>query len=161
MGLFSWKWCDRKGRLKVGGSAYVICPDGTFIYDGCYDGYGHFGGCDIYDLVVEWNHAHIKRLAENIRSGIPFEHECDLWHEDIFLAYVDSDFDENAVSKYVRNNYPDCDYLIHDWKREIGIYLACYDEDNASLDYPIKIASKPVAYDAVPPSLSDPLQGCD
>ena len=46
-----------------------------------------------------------------------------------------------------------------DW-RWIGIELACYDEDNAALPYPIKITYDVNAvYEYCAPSLSDPNQG--
>lgn len=45
--------------------------------------------------------------------------------------------------------------------RSIGIDIACYDEDNASLPYPIKITSKKtgICYEELPPSKWDPEQG--
>ncbi len=44
--------------------------------------------------------------------------------------------------------------------RLIGIRIACYDEDNAKLKYPIKITHDPLAvYEDCKPSLSDPWQG--
>lgn len=45
--------------------------------------------------------------------------------------------------------------------RNIGIDIACYDEDNASLPYPIKITSKKtgICYEELPPSKWDPEQG--
>lgn len=46
-----------------------------------------------------------------------------------------------------------------DWKRFLGIDIACYDWKNASLKYPIKICSREVAYDAVGASKMDPRQG--
>ena len=61
MGFFSWKTSDtnksisnaysKRGALPV----YVLCPDGTTIYEDEYEGYGVFGGYDIFDLVAEWN----------------------------------------------------------------------------------------------------------
>ena len=43
--------------------------------------------------------------------------------------------------------------------RLIGILMACYDEDNAQLLYPIKITSKPISYESALVSKSDPRQG--
>ena len=34
---------------------YVLCPDEEKIYEDNYDGYGHFGGYDIYTLLATWN----------------------------------------------------------------------------------------------------------
>ena len=48
----------------------------------------------------------------------------------------------------------------NDYKRIIGIDIACYDEQNAKLPYPIKITHNPNAvYEDCNPSLSDPNQG--
>lgn len=49
-----------------------------------------------------------------------------------------------------------------DYKREIGIDLACYDEDNRRIKYAIKITfDEASTYEARKPSKSDPKQGCD
>ena len=37
--------------------------------------------------------------------------------------------------------------------------MACYDQDNASLMYPIKITTEALEYDTVSASKSDPHQG--
>ena len=47
-----------------------------------------------------------------------------------------------------------------DYKRIIGIDIACYDEQNASLPYPIKIVHNGnIPYEQALPSMSDPDQG--
>ena len=47
-----------------------------------------------------------------------------------------------------------------EFKRKIGISIACYDEQNAALKYPIKIARlKNSVYEECSPSDSDPNQG--
>jgi len=60
MGFFSWLTNERvsisnssssKGALPV----YMYLPDGTVIFEDCYDGYGVFGGLDFYDLVAKYN----------------------------------------------------------------------------------------------------------
>ena len=43
--------------------------------------------------------------------------------------------------------------------RWLGIIMACYDEDNFALEYPIKITSKEMEYEHTSPSKSDPNQG--
>ena len=46
------------------------------------------------------------------------------------------------------------------WLREIGIDIACYDEQNADLPYPIKITHDANAvYEDCEPSPADPCQG--
>lgn len=62
MGQFSWMYADTNNRiaLKLLGSAYVPCPDGTVIYESCYQCDGIFGGHDIYDLVTDWNRSYLS-----------------------------------------------------------------------------------------------------
>ena len=60
MGQFSWLDCvDNKPILDgVTKTSYVLVPQefgGGHISERCYDGYGHFGGKDIYELVLDWN----------------------------------------------------------------------------------------------------------
>lgn len=61
MGFFSWKTADTNrsisNKYSVCGTfpVYVLCPDGTKIREDNYDGYGNFGGRDIYALFAQWN----------------------------------------------------------------------------------------------------------
>lgn len=159
MGLYSWKWADEKGRLMVGGYAYLALPDGTYYY-GRYDGYGNIGCIDVYDAVVDWNKDYLIRNVDYLFSG----KTSHLGHLSSFvrtciLMMITYDFDEKIVDALLKDTgeFYDCD-----WKRYIGIYLACEDEDNASLDYPIKIC-KTNTKDAfkLPASKGDPMQGCN
>ena len=64
MGCFSWLFADTDNtqNLRIDRAGYIACPDGTFIHEQCYEGYGEFNGQDVYELVVRWNRAFI---AEN------------------------------------------------------------------------------------------------
>lgn len=140
MGQFSWLDCktgeqivDDKRR-----NVYVLVPSefrdkyGERILETRYDGYGDFGGYDIYDLVVDWN----EKYLDEYRKDKTFI--CD------WLQSYDSV--EEAFAKME--------------KRDIGISIACYDEDNAKLRYPIKIThDERAVYEWCPPSKSDPNQG--
>ena len=62
MGFFSWKTADTDESIpnKYSGvrkifTVYVLCPNGTIIKEENYDGYGRFGGNDIYELIAHWN----------------------------------------------------------------------------------------------------------
>lgn len=61
MGFFSWKTSDTNksisNRYSNRGAfpIYVLKPNGTAIYEEYYEGYGVFGGEDIYALVARWN----------------------------------------------------------------------------------------------------------
>lgn len=137
MGQFSWLDCKTKEQIldNVRRDVYVLVPKefgGGHIKEECYDGYGRFGKHDIYDLVVDWN----REYLEEYRKDNSFK--CD------WLQKVESV--EEAFDRYE--------------KRDIGISIACYNEDNARIKYPIKITHDADAiYEECEPSLSDPNQG--
>ena len=67
---------------------------------------------------------------------------------------------EDAYAVVARWNVPDQCTGDDDHDRNIGIDIACYDEDNAALQYPIKITYDADAiYEWCGISLSDPNQG--
>lgn len=137
MGQFSWLDCktgeqvvDNKRR-----NVYVLIPKefgGGHIKEECYDGYGNFGGHDIYDLVVDWNREYLEEYRQ----------------------------DNTFVCDWLQKKASVEDALNTMEKREVGISIACYDKDNERLHYPIKITHDPDAvYEECSPSMSDPNQG--
>ena len=116
MGQFSWLDCITNEQIiddKQRGVFVLVPADfgGGHIHEWRYDGYGHFGGHDVYELVARWN------CPERCNGDI-------------------------------------------DHDREIGIDIACYDEDNAKLKYPIKITHDAGAiYEECAFSPADPDQG--
>ena len=70
MGCFSWLFADTNNthNLRMGKPGYIACPNGTFIHEPCYDGYGEFDGWDVYELVVQWNR---EFIAENPDHLLP------------------------------------------------------------------------------------------
>ncbi len=137
MGQFSWLDCKTGEQVldDVERDVYVLVPKefgGGHIKEWCYDGYGRFGGHDIYDLVVDWNREYLEEYRKN-----------DTFKCDWLQKY-------NSVEEAFENMH----------KRDIGISIACYDEDNAKLRYPIKITHDPNAiYERCVHSKSDPNQG--
>ena len=157
---------------------------GKFIYEGCYDGYGRMGGHDVYELVAEWNR---EFLSPDMLRPAPLLEEyggLDKWDRKDLVERGFSEEEINKIDKEKQKEYFNramraynrdiqmlSDYKTgredkamardygKDWKRDIGIWIACYDEQNAYLPYPIKITSKPMEYDAVGPSKRDPNQG--
>lgn len=61
MGYFSWVTSDTKKSISNCDSlrptfpVYLLCPDGTKILETNYQGYGVFGGQDVYALLAKWN----------------------------------------------------------------------------------------------------------
>ena len=178
MGQFSWLDCitgeqivDNKVR-----DVYVLIPKefgGGHIKETCYDGYGNFGGHDVYELVATWNrkplsdkpnyifpHAveRAQRILQHYKWDSDYSERIDLqlrdktWYE----FYSNLSFSEDKVVEYMKEVGG---MIFPEW-RCIGIDLACYDEDNEVLPYPIKITHNPNAiYEDCMPSKSDPNQG--
>lgn len=149
MGQFSWIYSDTRRQVLDNREAdtYLLVPKpfqekyGRAIHETCYNGYGDFGGYDVYDLIPEWNKDMIPEIVRRMKNGT--------WHS----SGSDSDI-ENLM------NYYEGKPLTENYElRYLGIAMACYDEDNAALEYPIKITSMELDYDSVAPSLSDPNQG--
>lgn len=163
MGQFSWKYADtnNRSRLKLYGTAYVPCPDGTIIYEGCYQCYGIFGGYDIYDLVADWNREYISEdlIEKPVRTDWDNDEQGEEYYQRAMKWYTFScnrlkDFVNGKPEEYMEKVYGD------DWKRNIGIDIACDNESNAALKFPIKICKeKPDCYENVRVSTQDPYQG--
>lgn len=150
MGFFSWMFADKNNekRLRIGRRGYIACPDGTFIKEDLYDGYGEFDGKDIYELVVMWNREFLATHPE---------------HTFLFPTMKASDFGWYPYLADLTIKLEDIPALCPEEVREvrsIGVDIACYDFNNASLPYPIKItATKKIPYCELPPSKHDPNQG--
>jgi len=176
MGCFSWERADRTTKQKniaIGDACKLLIPaefGGGYFKEESYDGYGMFGGVDVYDEVTKWNRNYIntenfssKALhepkLEDFRGLYDFEKEdfrsqglsedeiCEkdletkkkffdssmnLYKSDIerLKDYCSGASDDEMKEKYGK------EYL-----RNIGIDIACYDEDQEKLKYPIKIVS--------------------
>lgn len=143
MGQFSWLDCKTNEQIVDGKrrDVYVLIPQefgGGHIKETCYDGYGRFGGHDIYDLIVDWNIDYLDQVYANE----------DTWHCDL-IKNMHDDFAKLKNGEQISRE-----------KRIFGIALACYDEDNVRLRYPIKIThDKDAVYEYCAPSMSDPNQG--
>ena len=138
------------------GYAKVVCPDDTEIEEMHYDGYGHFGGFDIYKLVTDWNRKDLKRLFE--------EKSEDDWSkplQDIAAYYSEDGVTEDDVSRRIEEgSLSNCGYpaalIVPEWKRLIGIAIADDDDEVRKLTYPIKITSSKChkKYEELGPSYS-------
>ena len=151
MGQFSWIYSDTNRQLidNKRADTYLLVPPlfqekyGKAIYESCYDGYGNFGRYDVYDLIPEWNKNMIPEIICRIKNG---NWECNTNQRDI-----------DNLQNYYEGKPITCEL------RWLGIVMACYDEDNFALEYPIKITTREMEYENVKPSESDPNQGweCD
>lgn len=153
MGQFSWLDCkDTRRQIldDVHEDVYLLIPEefgGGHILEKCYEGYGEFGGKDVYDLVADWNKDMIPYILFLANKG---KWTCSIVG------------DERIVMECFYKGEPIPD-SIPEWnrkKRLIGIRMACYDDDNDRLMYPIKVTHDPNAvYEECEPSPSDPHQG--
>ena len=156
MGQFSWLDCVSGKQIiddKVK-DVYVLIPKefgGGHIVEHCYDGYGHFGRHDIFDLVADWNR---KDLSENSNFVLPYSNE-QIKNKDWYEFYADPNLTREEVVKKTKEK----SNRFFEW-RYIGIALSCYDEDNEALPFSIKITYDETAkYEWNTPSNSDPNQG--
>lgn len=159
MGCFSWLFADKNNteNLKIGDSGYIACPDGSFIKTSSYGGYGRFSGRDVYELIVDWNRPHLKEILSE-REIRPSKAKRDSFITDELIALV-MESDKKA-QEYVDHHINKNCCLRWDWKRNLGIYLACYDEDNEAIPFSIKIAKTTnCRYEELPASKGDPEQG--
>jgi hypothetical protein len=147
MGQFSWIYSDTNRQVIDNRRAdtYLLVPPpfqqkyGKAIYESCYDGYGRFGSYDVYDLVPEWNKEMIPEIIRRIKNRTWY---CNASERDI-----------QNLQNYYEGKDITCEL------RWLGIIMACYDEDNFALEYPIKITSREMDYMDAQPSESDPNQG--
>lgn len=146
MGQFSWRDCVTGKPIldDVRKTSYLLIPSkfgGGHIEEPCYDGYGRFGGKDVYNLVVDWNKEMIPEIIRRIKNG---SWQCTSGGNDT-ITNLQNFYEGKPIT---------CE------KRWLGIVMACYDEDNFALEYPIKITyNERVSYEECKPSPSDPNQG--
>lgn len=139
MGYFTWKYADdRRKKLPYGGYGVVVFPDDSCIVEKAYYGYGIFGFRDAYDLVAEWNRQYLKEIYQRLMAKT--EHNNLFTPMDVIEAYQEKGDNaaQEIAKKYVEKRGT---HYLKDWKRDIGIDIACWDEDNDALPYPLKIAS--------------------
>lgn len=146
MGQFSWLYSDTGQQMldDYPANSYLLVPPpfegiyGKHIKEEYYDGYGHFGKYDVYELVAYWNRGYIPEILNDPK-----------WR----LSSPLSQEDKDNMLRFYHGEQLECPI------RHIGIFMACYDEDNFRLPYPIKITEKPTDYHNAEPSKSDPFQG--
>lgn len=120
----------------------LALPDGTFLTENNYDGYGNIAGHDVLELVVDWNFGTYEALA------VMDKHLSDDYAErsrrilsgnaaDQFrINYLSSEIPKYAaIREYLAGNASLPNSIE---KRQIGIALATYNWEQEMLRYPIK-----------------------
>lgn len=162
MGFFTWTLANRTPKMLKCGTDYaaqcklryygygaVVCPDNTIIQEPCYEGYGVFDGKDVYDLVVDWN----KNYLTDIPKLPGFKPWGDTEAMFAVLKAIQED-DQDALEKTIDAVAVHDPFMRAEWKRIVGIYIAC--ENNVLIPYPIKIVDcvRPKPYNQLRPSIS-------
>lgn len=162
MGSFSWMFADHANlqNLGIGKRGYLCCPDNQYLCTKDYDGYGIFEGKDVYDLVADWNRKYLSEHPDFaiLRDTNRKDKELSpVSQAPWYAAYADlSKTREEVVECYKQAT--GMRYV--EW-RYIGIDIACYDEQNEKLCFPIKITKAcKHSYDVLPASMGDSNQGC-
>ncbi len=192
MGCFSWLDCKTGKGIRIGERAYLLVPEefkdtyGSHIEETDYDGYGRFGGYDVYDLVVIWNAAYMSEA--NLREAPKPENYGGLWEyekdrlreegkseaeikaadNEARMEHCRNALNERARTIQIMNEFKagksvdemEAQYG-HDFLRILGIKIACDDDQNKRLKYPIKITrNENAVYEDCKYSKGDPKQGC-
>lgn len=164
MGQFSWMFADTQNEeaLCLDHICYVPMPNSEFLFEPGYEGYGEFGGHDIYDLVADWNREFLSRNPEYLIPGHGSYLKDDGTIVELkpkrvdeykwYPAYSDLTLSREQVAE--KSGIPEY--------RWIGIAIACGDDRNRKLPFPIKICQRPPhrdSYFQLPASDNDPNQG--
>lgn len=161
MGFFSFMTADTNKSITNVHSRYGALPvavlipkeyGGGYIEERSYDGYGEFGGCDVYDLIADWNYRYINipDLKKPLREEFTDGKEGQMHYEGAFAEYelicsILADYQAGVKPRRMEKEYGG------DWKWELGIYLLM-DENRTCLKYDLKIvelANKQLAYEEV------------
>lgn len=193
MGVFSWLDCINNKQVKIGEKAFLLIPEefgGGHLKTASYNGYGIFDGCDVYELVADWNREKITdKIIKDICQEPKKNQFCGLFdfEKNELLKQgktpdeiaqkddeIRAEYYNNALRRYnidvemikaFRAGVDDdemCDEYGDEYKREIGILLSCYDKNNKRLAYPIKITHDATAiFENCKYSKTDKNQGCD
>lgn len=167
MGSFSWYASDTHRAIRSANPfpVYALQPDGEPLLEKRYENNGVFCGKDIYELVADWNR---KFLAEH-PSFLVFQYGRVRSKDNgaYFPAppkRVDS-FPWYPLYADLTKSRKDIEHELYEggevfWQyRHIGIEIACGDDRNTALPFPIKLVEVSVPYAEAAASKIDPEQG--
>ena len=191
MGEFSFLDCCDNQQIKSRQlrDVYVLIPKqygGGHIVDHYYDGYGHFAGQDIFELVALWNKPWVSPAMLKYEGFAPKIEDYGLEPWEIrslrrrgfdeseitaFYLYKQHDRYKTALSAYNEavqqledfkslSDEEMCQKYGDEYLLDIGCSIAGSDSRIPFLVYPIKITYNPDAvYEDCNASLRDPEQG--
>lgn len=179
MGMISWIDCNGKNNITDNGKeCFLLLPAdqdkrkkfANFLgfqsnligfcdqgIRGYYDGYGRIGSVDVYDAVVFYN---ILESTDEEFERVKKVNERGKFVKTETIELVRKLYKEGADSFYTLTKELNKRLDHEEEIRSLGISIACYDEDNARLPYPIKITyDKHLKYEGCQFSMGDPEQG--
>ena len=131
----------------------LALPDGTFLKEDNYNGYGIICGKDVLELVVDWNRGTPEALAVMDRHiAIKCTERADLLMagktDGLRFQYLDNEIPWVLhVRDYLAGK---CEPTDPSRKREVGIMLATYNWEQEMLKYPIKfVKNTKYSYDKI------------
>lgn len=129
MGFFSWKTSDTNKSISNIYSSrgtfpvYVLIPEefgGGYIEEINYEGYGNFGGQDIYSLVARWNNPELCNGDDSYDRVIGIQIAC--YDKDNFRLKYPIKITEKPVKYEKALPSKDCEYQGY-------FYDDCYEDD--------------------------------
>ena len=176
MGVYSWCTSDTRKSIPccmpfgdLPETVYLLNPFGEPYEESDYEGYGEFGCHDVYDLVVDWNRKYLTpdNIPKPDRRDYPRDEDGDVYFARAMEKYqvlckAVSEYAQGASDEYMQKTYGNVIGYADgsDWKRCLGVTIACMEEDHVKLRYPIKIVEHPIPYEEAGMSPSCPFQGC-
>lgn len=131
-------------KIRYGSMCFLVCPDDTRILEQAYDGYGLFDGKDAYELVVDWNKQYLMDIFKKLEAardsstqerGYKYvKHVAQMFVDDKSSAEIDNYIASAVAAGLI------APYIRKDWKRHIGIIIACGD-NNINIPFPLKITT--------------------
>lgn len=172
VGCYSWMYADKdnKEAMCIGDQGYLLMPDGSFLEEPSYDGYGVFAGEDAYVLVADWNREFlanhpdfiIKKCLMWAGTG-KYDPDARISRCGWYSHYADLGKDRKEATRLIlKEQIPGVPTMPEMVWRHIGITIACLTERNAALPFPIKVCSRKLARAEIanlPASKIDPRQG--
>ena len=119
MGNFSWILAPKKGEpvdpkrraIENTGPYWLLRPGQEPLYEGCYDGYGTFGGEDVYVEMAKWHGKDDPnsddRRGIGIGIGIEFKPDPATWNGEYFEGYLTPEFPIKVIGLNPDYTVPD------------------------------------------------------
>jgi len=169
MGYFSWMSADTNEQIKLGDRVFFLQPNGKKpIEEDWYDGYGHFGGVDCYEWLVDMNVG--KGTIQKAKLlGIK---KRDIGINIMFSSYYVDTRDGKKYSYDMSELFDDLNPFPGNYKSKVGgveindlikenvFEKRSFEDYFGKINYPLKFSfDENAVYEDLPCSENDPNQG--